>query len=329
MIRFMTECFPILPGPAWLRNWSQPIAASNVIDYLMAGLEKPEVRGRIYEMGGPERMTYAETMLRYARSRGLKRWLFTLPGIPIGLMARFVDWLTPVPYPIATALVGGLQSDSVVLDDAARKTFPQVKLIPYEAALQVAMADLTPGRLERVWEGLGRKVVIMKHEGFLVDFRRVEVRAPAAAVYGCITHMGDNEGWPYANWLWRLRGWLDSIISTQRGQRNTKDKTLTQGAVVSGGDNGRLDVGDGVDYYRVEALEQGSMMRLHSELLAPGEGWMEWRVEPRGNSCTLMQTGFFAPRGLPGFAYWFLLGPIHRLVFRGLIRAIKRRSEGG
>jgi hypothetical protein len=88
-------------------------------------------------------------------------------------------------------------------------------------------------------------------------------------------------------------------------------------------------VGDGVDYYRVEALEQGSMMRLHSELLAPGEGWMEWRVEPRGNSCTLMQTGFFAPSGLPGFAYWFLLGPIHRLVFRGLIRAIKRRSEGG
>ena len=165
-----------------------------MLDYLTAGLERPEVRGGIYEMGGPVRMTYAETMLRYAQSRGLKRWLFTLPGIPIGWMARFVDWLTPVPFPIATALVGGLQSDSVVLDDAARRTFPQVKLIPYEAAVQEAMADLKPGRLERVWEGLGRNAVIMKHEGFLVDFRRVEVQAPAKTVYGYFIEHGRQSG---------------------------------------------------------------------------------------------------------------------------------------
>ena len=93
--------------------------------------------------------------------------------------------------------------------------------------------------------------------------------------------------------------------------------------------NPRIAVGQRVDYYRVEALERDSMIRLHSELRAPGEGWMEWRVEPQGQSATLTQTGFFAPRGLPGFAYWFLLGPLHRLVFRGLIRAIKRRSETG
>ena len=330
MIRFLTECFPILPGPAWLRNHAQPIAAGNVIDYLTAGLEERESRGRIYEMGGPDRMTYADTMLRYARSRGLKRRLFTLPGIPIGLMARFVDWLTPVPFPIATALVGGLQSDSIVMDDGARTAFPEITLLPYEAALQAAMADLAPARLERVWEGLGRDVVTMKHEGFLVDFRRLEVRASAATVYGCLTRMGGKDGWLYANWLWRLRGWLDGALSSRTGTGNrTATRIIKPPAEAAPSANPGIAVGARVDYYRVEALEREAMIRLHSELRAPGEGWMEWRVEPHGKSVTLTQTGFFAPRGLPGFAYWFLLGPVHRLVFAGLIRAIKQRSEAG
>ena len=125
MVRFLAECFPILPGPRWLRNWAQPIASENVIDYLVAGLEKPEARGGIYEMGGPEQMQFGEVLLRYARYRGLKRRLFTIPGIPIWWMALIVDRLTPVPRPIAAALIGGLQSDSRVLDDAARQVFPE------------------------------------------------------------------------------------------------------------------------------------------------------------------------------------------------------------
>ncbi len=330
MIRFLTECFPVLPGPTWLRNQSQPIAAANVIDYLTAGLERPQARGGIYEMGGPERMLYADTMLRYAKSRSLRRWLFTLPGIPIGLMARFVDWLTPVPFPIATALVGGLQSDSIVVDDAAQKTFPEVKLVPYEAALEAALADLAPAHLERVWAGLGRDVVSMKHEGFLVDYRRVEVRASAPAVYGVLIRMGGQYGWPYANWLWRLRGWLDGFFAPRGPRTDTKHRNgMRRNVEPAASANPGMLVGDRVDYYRVEAVEPGRMIRLHSELRSPGEGWMEWSIEPDGNEAVLAQTAFFAPHGLPGFAYWLLLGPLHRLVFRGLIHAIKRRSEAG
>jgi hypothetical protein len=88
-----------------------------------------------------------------------------------------------------------------------------------------------------------------------------------------------------------------------------------------------LKVGDVVDFYRVEALKEGRLLCLHSELKAPGEGWMEWRVETDGGTTTLSQTGFFAPRGLPGFLYWYLLGPFHKLVFRGLIKAMARKSE--
>jgi uncharacterized protein YbjT (DUF2867 family) len=186
MIRFLTECFPILPGPNWLRNKAQPTAAANVVDYLIAALDHPEGRGRIYEMGGPEVMQYADTMTRYARQRGLRRWLFTLPGIPIWLMARFVDWLTPVPYSIATPLVGGLQSDSVVLDEAAQHAFPEVKLIPYEQAVTDSLEALHPKQVERVWEGMRGAAIRMKHEGFFIDYRCAAVDAPQEKVYQAI-----------------------------------------------------------------------------------------------------------------------------------------------
>ena len=319
MIRFLTESFPVLPGPAWLRNKVQPIAAGNVVDYLLAALDHPEGRGGIYEMGGPEVMQYADTMLRYARERRLKRLLFTLPGIPIWLMARFVDWLTPVPYSIATPLVGGLQSDSVVLDGAARRVFPEIEPIAYQQAVTESLQALSPDRLERVWEGMSRDVVRMKHEGFFIDYRCLQVNASAPKVYEVIASLGGESGWLYADWLWRLRGWIDGLMNPRphlRRGRDTKEKTSL---------NGSLGPGDEVDYYRVEEIEANRMMRLHAELRAPGDGWMEWRIEDG----VLKQTAFFAPRGLPGFLYWYLLGPLHRLVFGGLIAGIKRRSERG
>jgi uncharacterized protein YbjT (DUF2867 family) len=329
MIRFLTECFPVLPGPTWLRNKVQPISVSNVIDYLEAALERTEARGGIYEMGGPDQMLYADTMLRYARARDLRRQLFMLPGIPIALMARLVDWLTPVPYPIATALAGGLQSDSIVLDDAARRLFPDVELIPYENAMGEALSDLVPARLERVWEGMAHNVVTMKHEGFFVDYRRLAVQASAHAVHRTLTEMGGSRGWLYADWLWRLRGWLDQLLSPPPARRRQfADDTSADDIPVLSSVGAPLKVGQRIDYYRVEALEPDCLLRLHSELRAPGDGWMEWRLEGQSDHTTILsQTALFAPRGLPGFLYWFILGPLHRLVFRGLLRAIKRRSE--
>jgi uncharacterized protein YbjT (DUF2867 family) len=313
MIRFLTECFPVLPGPRWLRNKAQPIAAGNVIDYLMAALEHPEARGGVYDVGGPEIMQYTDTMLHYARSRGLKRLLFTLPGIPVRLMARFVDWLTPVPYSIATPLVGGLQSDSVVLNDSARRIFPEVQPVDYQQAIRDALEELVPGRLERVWEGMDHGEIQLRHEGFFIDYRSLRVEAAPEQVFRVIASLGGDGGWLYADWLWKLRGWIDTLFSRQR---------LNKGA-ASANAGGLPQVGDEIDYYRVEEIETDRMMRLHSLLRAPGAGWMEWRIEDG----LLKQTAFFAPRGLPGFLYWYGLGPLHRLVFRGLMQAIRRKSE--
>jgi hypothetical protein len=123
--------------------------------------------------------------------------------------------------------------------------------------------------------------------------------------------MGGKQGWPYANWLWKLRGWLDKLLGGP-GLRPSS-RPMKKGEVV--------------DYYRVETIEPNRILRLYSELKAPGDGWMEWRVETVEGGTLLSQTGFFAPRGFWGFAYWILLSPLHRLVFRGLIRGIVRQSE--
>jgi uncharacterized protein YbjT (DUF2867 family) len=326
MIRFLTECFPVLSGPRWLRNRVQPIAAANVIDYLAAALDHPEVRGGIHEIGGPEVIYYADTMLQYAQLRGLHRLLFTVPGIPIWLMARFVDWLTPVPYPIATPLVGGLQSDSIVLKAGAQSAYPEVKLILYRQAISDSLQDLKPERLERVWEGMGHDAIRMKHEGFFVDYRRTKVQASDETTYRVFTSLGGEKGWLYADWLWRSRGWLDRLFTPQpafREHRLPHAGDVSDPPVAARPNERILQVGDQIDYYRVEAIIPNRMLRLHSELRAPGEGWMEWRVE----DSVLTQTGFFAPLGLPGFLYWALLSPLHRYVFRGLIGAIRRESE--
>ncbi len=312
MIRFLTEFFPFLPGPAWLKNRVQPIAIRNVIDYLAAALENKQARGGIYEIGGPEVMRYGEALLYYARLRGLRRSILALPALPIGLMAWFVDRLTPVPASIAAPLIGGLQSDSIVLDDSARRLFREIQLVAYEPAVREALQDLVPACLERVWEGGDHLDGRFKHEGFFVDHRRAHVAASPEVVYAVFNGLGGRYGWLYADALWRLRGRLDRLLGGP-GLRGRPDALREDNLL---------------DYYRVEALKPGRLMRLRSELRAPGEAWMEWQVEAGpAHGSVLTQTAFFAPRGLPGFMYWFLLGPLHRLVFSGLLKELVRRSE--
>ncbi|MCL4530269.1 MAG: SDR family oxidoreductase [Chloroflexi bacterium] len=318
MIRFMTEQFPLLPGPNWLQNKSQPIAIQNILDYLLAALENPDGRGRIFEIGGPDVKVYADLMLTYAHLRGLHRWLFMLPGIPVWFMAWWIERLTPVPYRIARALVDGLRSDSVVRDDSAQRVFSSVKLIDYETAVNSSLAKLHPKILEPVWTDDARTVSVIKHEGFFVDHRRIEVNASSESVYRVLASMGGQSGWPYANWLWQLRGWLDKFF----------------GGVGLRGRNDALKENDNMDYYHVDKFEPDHMMRLHSDLRAPGEGWMEWRVDiipaeeaASAQTSILTQTAFFAPRGLLGFLYWYLLYPLHSFVFHGLIHAIAKQSE--
>lgn len=257
MIRFMTELFPIVPGPAWLKNKSQPIAIQNIIDYLIAALENPNGRGGVFEVGGPDIMTYGELMTRYARARGLNRRLFLLPYVPLWFMAFGVGLMTPVPYPIAHALIGGLANDSVVKHPGALEAFPEVELIDFDSAARDALAKTHPNHIERVWE-LGREFgspsqtsefwTTLKHEGCFI-----------------LHHYG-----------------------------------LSQLAGESGG---RLP---------------DSKYEHHNNWF--GKTWIEQHINRTGNPTRVTRTLFFAPHGLPGFLYWYLLYPFHRLKLRRIAK---------
>ena len=191
MIRFMTELFPIVPGPVWMKNKSQPIAIQNVIDYLFAALTNPNGRGGIFEIGGPDIAKYGDLMLRYAHIRGLKRRMFLLPGIPLWFMAFGVGLMTPVPYPIAYALLDGLSADSVVTHPQALETFPEVKLIDFDSATKDALEKTHPSYIERVWDDGKQKTKSIKHEGCFIDHREVAVSAEPEKVFNGVKQLAD------------------------------------------------------------------------------------------------------------------------------------------
>jgi uncharacterized protein YbjT (DUF2867 family) len=199
MIRFMTELFPIVPGPLWMKNRSQPIAIQNVIDYLFAALTNPNGRGGVFEIGGPDIAKYGDLMLRYARIRGLKRGMFLLPGIPLWFMAFGVDKLTPVPYPIAYALIGGLSADSVVKHPQALEIFPEVKLIGFDTATKDALEKTHPSHIERIWDDERKEPKSIKHEGFFIDHREVAINAEPEKVLEAMTNFGVRALAPVSN----------------------------------------------------------------------------------------------------------------------------------
>jgi uncharacterized protein YbjT (DUF2867 family) len=299
MIRFMTELFPIIPAPFWVKNKSQPISTQNVIDYLLAALDNHHGQGQVFEIGGPQVFSYRELMLRYANMRGHKRSFFLLPYVPAWFMAFGIGLSTPVPSPIAYALVGGLSSDSVVMHDDARRVYPEVDLIDFESATKEALTHLHPLKIEHIWDDGEAGVKIIKHEGFFIDHREFQVDAAPEVVFDVIKNMGGQNGWPFANWLWKLR----RLFGVRKPMSDSK-----------------------YDPYTIDTFEPDHMLLLHSQLKAPGEGWMEWRVEAKDDHTRLIQTAYFNPYSLSGFLYWYLLYPFHAYVFRGLIKSIARDS---
>ncbi len=195
MIRFMTELCPIVPGPTWLNNKSQPIAVQNVIDYLLAALVNPNGRGGVFEIGGPGIFYYKDLMLKYAHARGLRRSMILLPYVPLWLMALGVGLMTPVPRPIAHALIGGLSADSVVKHPEVLQVFPEVKLVSFDEATHSALADLSPLHIERIWDDDGQSVKTIKHEGFFIYHRKVQFNLPVERVFQSIVEFSKRMNW--------------------------------------------------------------------------------------------------------------------------------------
>ncbi|MEW6242377.1 MAG: DUF2867 domain-containing protein, partial [Chloroflexota bacterium] len=180
-----------------------------------------------------------------------------------------------------------------------------------------------PNQIEPVWTDGRRPVVNIKHEGFFINHRSLQVDAAPEDVFRIVASLGGVNGWLFANWLWTLRAWIDNLLSPRRPKEREDLKDPSRTSFLRGSN---LTVGDRLDFYRVESIGTNHLL-LYSELKAPGDGWMEWQVSRVDNVTHLTQTGYFAPRGLPGFLYWYLLYPFHAFVFRGLIRAIAKKAS--
>jgi hypothetical protein len=303
--------------PRWVYTCTQPIAVDDALAYLVAALETPGSAGQVIEIGGRDALTYREMMLTYARLRGLRRIIVPVPVLTPRLSSYWVHLVTPIPSAIAQPLIDGLSVEVIVTDDRARRLFPHITPVAYETAVARALSSLDASDVETSWsdalvssQGDIPPVIFTTQEGMLIEQRQQVVDAPAGVVYAEFTGLGGRKGWLAYNRLWRLRGVLDRLVGGvgfRRGRRHPDD----------------LRVGDAVDFWRVEAVEPGHLVRLRAEMKVPGRAWLQFEAEPLEVTRTrLVQTAYFAPTGLLGLLYWYLLYPIHGFIFSRLIRAL-------
>ena len=215
----------------------------------------------------------------------------------------------------------GLRNENVVTDSTALDLFPEIKLSGYRESVERALDRLNASDVESAWSdalatshGDVAPVKLSSEEGLLIERRQRIVAASAAQVFRVFTRVGGARGWLYMNTAWKLRGFADRLIGGVGLRRGRRDPD-------------RLRVGDALDFWRVEAVEDGKLLRLRAEMKVPGMAWLQFRATPQPDGRTLLeQTAFFAPKGLAGIVYWYCLYPIHSLIFSGLIDRIGERS---
>ncbi len=321
MIRYLTERVPIMICPRWVYTKTQPLAIRDVLEYLTAALAVPLSSGRIIEIGGSEIITYGEMMTIYAKVRGLKRWMVPVPVLTPRLSSYWVNLVTPIPAAIARPLIEGLVNENIVHDPSARQLFPQIQPVNYSVAVERALARLQATNIETTWsdalstsEGKVPPVTLTTHEGMILETRQRVVNASPAEVYAVFTGIGGRRGWFFMNWAWEIRGFLDRMIGGVGRRRGRRDPD-------------GLRIGDALDFWRVEAVEPGRLLRLRAEMKVPGKAWLQFQTTPRDDGQVLLsQTAFFAPKGLAGWLYWYGLYPFHSLIFSGLIDQIAQRA---
>lgn len=323
MIRYLTEKLPVMICPRWVYQQVQPISIEDVLAYLVAALTTPESTGKVIEIGGSDQLPYAEMMLTYAEIRGLKRWLLPVPVLTPGLSSHWVHWITPVHASVTRPLIEGLVNEILVQEPSALEIFPTIKPLSYSEAVRSALASLETGEVETRWcdalyssQGDRQPVSLSSEEGMLLEQRQIRIQASQEDVFQVYTSLGGDTGWLFMNWAWRVRGWIDRLLGGSGLRRGRRDPQ-------------QLRVGDAVDFWRVEEIQSPQLLRLRAEMILPGKAWLRYESGPTPEGdILLLQTAIFAPRGLIGFLYWYLLYPIHGIIFSGLIKRIKIRAEG-
>lgn len=322
MIRYLTERIPIMICPRWVFTRVQPIAINDVLVYLSSALEVPDSCGKVIEIGGAEVITYGDMMMGYAKERGLKRVLVPVPVLTPSLSSYWVHWMTPVPASITRPLILGLRNEVIVRDNSAEQIFPNIQPVDYSTGVKRALTSLDMGDVETRWtdalvssQGDQTPLMMKTQEGMIIVRRQEEFNANQEKVFNTFIRLGGEQGWLYFDSAWKMLGVIDRLIGGVGFRRGRRDPVEVRG-------------GDAIDFWRVEAIEPLEKMRLRAEMKLPGDAWLQFEVKPlQNNTSQLIQTTFFAPKGLFGFLYWYGLFPMHSLIFSGMLRKLKELAE--
>jgi uncharacterized protein YbjT (DUF2867 family) len=320
MLQQLVERLPVMITPRWVETRTQPIAISDVTRYLASALDDASGADAMYEIGGPEVMTYRSMMTRYARARGLKRIMLPVPVLTPRLSSYWVDIITDVSAALARPLIEGLRSEMIVRSDAAMREFGPPE-VGFEQAIAIAEQARIGGReLPLTWlRRVPRHLVSFVHRRLLPPVLSDEqVRrscAGRAGLWRSAVAIGGRRGYPMLDPLWRVRGWLDRLVGGPGLNR-------------SGPPAGHVQVGDQLDFWEVLELDPGRRLRMRALMKVPGEAELELAVQGEDGKAVLVQTTRFIPDGIAGRLYWIALYPIHEIIFSGMASRIVKRAEG-
>ena len=327
MLRHLTHRLPIMTTPKWVSNRTHPIAIRDVLWYLSNAAKLKEPVSGIFDIGGPEILSYADMMQKFAKCSGLRRrWIIRVPVLTPKLSSLWIGFVTPVPTRLARPLIGSLINETVAdpkksIDAIIPK--PPEGLIDVTTAINLALSRTTSNQVETRWSDAAVITAPWQKAQSDPDWageithrdkRDVLTDAPIDCVWKSIEQIGGETGWYGADFLWWARGVLDRIVGgvgLRRGRRDPK----------------HLRVGDGLDFWRVEAIEKEKVLRLYAEMILPGKAWLEFRIEPEDGKVRITQEATFSPRGLGGQLYWYLVLPLHAFVFPTMLRNIVRSSK--
>lgn len=317
IIRDLVEKLPIMVTPKWLHTQCQPIGVADVLAFLSKALFNPKTYNQNFDIGGPDILSYKQMLLGFAKCRNLKRIIWVVPVMTPRLSSYWLYFVTSTSYKLAVSLVNSMKVE-VVCRDTRINTLLDVQPLSYEESLERAFNKIESNSIISSWKdsyassGINFNIsefLEVPTFGCFIDKRQIEVEDPEMCLKR-IWSIGGKTGWYHANFLWRIRGFLDKLaggVGLRRGRTN-----LTS-----------INAGDTVDFWRVlYANKQEGRLLLFAEMKLPGEAWLEFKLEDH----QLQQTATFRPKGLWGRLYWYAVLPFHGIIFNGMIKKLAKKG---
>lgn len=319
IIRDLMELLPVVIAPAWVKTCCQPLGVADVLKYLTGCMLNPETYDDTFDIGGNEILTYKEMLLQFAEVRGLKRYIGVIPFFSPRMSSYWLYFVTSTSYYLAVNLVDSMKVEVVCSDNRLQKMLG-IDPLTYREACRRALERINLDTVASSWTdsvSMNRANQLFEFLdvpvfGVLSDRRSIKIAGDPEKVLNRVFSIGGETGWYYANWIWNVRGVIDKMaggVGLRRGRRNATE----------------LNPGDALDFWRVLIADrENKRLLLFAEMKVPGEAWLEFRIVMKEDGLYLTQTATFMSKGLSGRLYWWLLLPIHLVMFRGMIRAIAR-----